>query len=210
MSSENSVEVICRQIETAAKKEAEEIVEAAQQKAESILKEAEEKLKEKEELFGRKIDKLRQEKEKSVLSYLRLEEKRARLSSFEEVFREVLASLEEEKENFRHGPLYRNTLKQLAKEGVEVLGQERIRVIVSSHEKEALGEEFKTELEEFLRQSFSFLKEIEVVFSDVYSDLGAVVEEKEGRVLFDNTFSQRQRRAYNEIRKIVYERLYGA
>ncbi|MCD6134559.1 MAG: hypothetical protein J7J25_03460 [Candidatus Omnitrophica bacterium] len=210
MSSENSVEVICRQIETAAKKEAEEIVEAARQKAESILKGAEEKLKEKEELFQKKIDKLRQEKEKSVLSYLRLAEKRARLSSFEEVFREVLVSLEEEKENFRHGPLYRDTLKQLAKEGVEVLGQERIRVIVSSYEKEALGEEFKTELEEFLRQSFSFLKEIEVVFSDVYSDLGAVVEEKEGRVLFDNTFSQRQRRAYNEIRKIVYERLYGA
>ena len=176
---------ICLKIRDESSQEEQAILDKARKERERILSEAaldaEKQLK---AIIAAADERIAQKRER-ILSIVNMEKKRVRLEGRDLFVEEVMAAVKKEAENFRaNGKDYSKFLKEALEESIEVVDDKKAQVFYSQLDEEAI--------------SFAGSLQVELKKCD-FKDIGVIVQSSDGRLLFDNTFTARLKRAYYDI-----------
>jgi len=163
---------------TSAKKEKSKILEEANHEAENRKKEALKK-------NDIEIEKMKQK----TFSTLNLEKKKLFLEEKSRFIEAVLEKVREIAAEFRQNPDYKTFLEKAISEGVEVIGEKEIDVLYSGLDEKIIKGDFIKNINsvalEFKKRDFK--------------DIGVIMQSKDSRLIYDNTFSARFKRLYDDI-----------
>lgn len=181
-------EEICKRIVDDAASQARDILANSQKERSRIIEganvEAENRVQEIRKKSETEIEKLKQK----IFSTLNLEKKKLFLeeknSFIEAIFENVKALAQE----FRKGNGYREFLEKAILEGARIIGQDEVEVLYSSLDEKIIKEDL---VKNRYGVKFEFKK------SD-FKDIGVIVQSKDSRLLYDNRFLARFKRAYDE------------
>jgi vacuolar-type H+-ATPase subunit E/Vma4 len=119
-----------------------------------------------------------------IFSIVTMEKKRIFLEGKSLFVTDVFAAVKQEAENFRRNKDYAKFLKEAILEGIEIVGSSNAQVFYSYLDEGAI----------------SLVKDLPVEFKNsTFSEIGVIVQSQDGRLLFDNRFSARLKRSYDEI-----------
>lgn len=182
-------EEICRRIIEGATSQADSLLANAGKEKSRILEEAgqEAENKKKEILKKNEID-VEKMKQK-IFSTLNLEKKKLFLEekgSFVEI---ILEKVREMAMEFRKGPGYKKFLEKAILEGIEVLGEGEAEVLYSGLDEKIIKDDFSKNTK---GATVQFTK-------GNFKDIGVVVQSKDSRLIYDNTFSARFKRMHDDI-----------
>ncbi|MDP2911534.1 MAG: V-type ATP synthase subunit E family protein [Candidatus Omnitrophota bacterium] len=177
-------EEICRRITQDAVSQADVMLTGAKKEKARILEEAnlEAEVKKKEILKRNdmEVDKIKQK----IFSTLNLEKKKLFLEEKGRFIKTILEKVKETAMEFRKDPGYKAFLEKVIAEGILVLGEAEIEVMYSSLDEkiikdmQVMGVQFK---------------------KGDFKDAGVIVQSKDARLIYDNTFSARFKRLHDDI-----------
>ncbi|MCX5692504.1 MAG: V-type ATP synthase subunit E family protein [Candidatus Omnitrophica bacterium] len=163
---------------TRAGKEKSKILEEANQEAENKKKEALKK-------NDIEVEKMRQK----IFSTLNLEKKKLFLEEKSRFIETVLEKVREIAAEFRKDQGYKAFLEKAISEGVEVIGERDVDVLYSALDEKIIKGDF--------------IKNINGVTLEFkkcdFKDIGVIVQSKDSRLIYDNTFSARFKRLHDDI-----------
>lgn len=197
ISAENADE-ICATIRNNSEEEAGRVLEVAAREEERLLSEASAEARKRKEAIlvkaGKDIEKIRE----NIFSTENMEKKRIILSEKNKFIEDVIAAVKKEAYLFRQDKGYPEFLKKAILEGLNVINDANVEIIYSSLDNNIIGGALKKEIEDLARANVR--KDISIDFKDVnFNDIGVMVQSKDGRMFFDNRFSARFKRAYEDI-----------
>jgi len=175
---------ICSKIREESFKEEQLVLDKANKEKERILSEA---AKEAERQASACLfvadNEIAQIKER-IFSAVTMEKKKITLNGKSLFIADVFAAVQQEAENFRRNKDYTKFLKEAILEGMEIVDSSKSQVFYSYLDEKAI----------------SSIKDLPVEFKKgAFSEIGVIVQSQDGRLLFDNRFSARFKRAYDEI-----------
>ncbi len=163
---------------TSARKEKSKILEEANQEAENKKKEALKK-------NDIEIEKIKQK----IFSTLNLEKKKLFLEEKGRFIETALEKVREIAAEFRKDQGYKAFLEKAISKGVEVIGEGALDVLYSALDEKIIKEDF---IKNIKGATLEFKK------CD-FKDIGVIVQSKDSRLIYDNTFSARFKRLYDDI-----------
>lgn len=175
---------ICSKVREASDAEAELLLEKAHKERERILAEAAAEARLKAQSIISLVEKDIAQKRDKIFSTVNMEKKRISLEARSLFVSDVISLVRQEAEKFRQDPGYAKFLKDAILEGVKVVDDKKAQVFYSGLD-EALISQMKDLGVEFKKSDFS--------------EPGVIVQAKDGRSLFDNRFSARLKRLYDDI-----------
>lgn len=200
-----SADSICEKINEEADSQSADILSMAEKEAERILNEARVEAEEKKNIILKDLDiELGKMKERAV-SIVSLEKKRIFLEEKNNYAQDVFRSVKKMAEEFRSSPKYRDFLIKSILEGVRVIDKEELTVIYSYLDGKLFNDGFIKEIKSSCKEKYSKNISLELKvdeFQDkkhVGQDIGVIVRSKDGGLIFDNRFSARLKRVYNEV-----------
>lgn len=131
------------------------------------------------------IEKMKQK----IFSTLNLEKKKLFLEEKSRFIETILEKAREMAVEFRKDPGYKKFLEKAISEGVEIVGAGEVEVLYSAFDEKMIKDDFVKNIK---GTALEFKK------SD-FKDIGVIVRSKDSRLIYDNTFSARFRRLYDEI-----------
>ncbi|MGB9719283.1 MAG: V-type ATP synthase subunit E [Candidatus Anstonellales archaeon] len=173
-----------------ARKEANAKIRNAEKQAEELLSHVEKEWVEKEKEVLKQVDEMIKEERKERLAWARLESKRKIEEAKDEVVKKVMDSLAEKFKRYRKSAGYESLLKGLVRKAEEEMGKKSMVL----HVAEGDGK---------LVRGMGSVKE------DLDSLGGVVVERSDGSVRVDYSFESLMEMKKEEIRRIVYARVFG-
>ncbi len=183
------VEEICRRIIEDATSQANSLlINARKEKArifEEAIKEAEAKKKE----ILKKNEICIEDMKQKIFSTLNMEKRRLFLEEKGGFVEIILGMVREMAMEFRKEAGYKEFLEKAISEGIKVVGREDIEVLYSGFDEKIIKEDLAGDIKGVSPQ---FKK------SD-FSDIGVIVQSKDSRLIYDNTFSARFKRMYDDI-----------
>jgi V/A-type H+-transporting ATPase subunit E len=195
---QENAEEICRKIREDAAYESRVILEKAQKEAENVVGEAKQEAEKNKEAVLKELDREVQALKERIFSTLNLDKRRIVLEEKNKIINEVLEIVKREAQNFRQSQEYVLFLKKAILEGVEVIGGTDISIFYSFLDEKIIDTAFIKEISN-LRQdkinktlSFTFYK-------SEFSDIGVIIQSKNGRCIYDNRFTSRLNRLYENI-----------
>jgi len=206
---ENSKQELLSGIESDIMAEKQQIVEEAQKqiaekkkyaekKVESILNDARRQAAEKAETVKRKIT-----------SSVGLEVKRRKLKVRDEVFREIIARVEQEIEALVADGSYRSLLVEWIAEAAIGLGAESANINASQRERELIDEQLIAEVKEKVRSCTNSEIELRLSQSQGLRDQGVVLVSSDGRTAYNNQIKIRIMRDERAIRNLLDNNLFN-
>jgi len=156
-----------------ARQERSEILEAASLEAETRKQE----ILKKNEI---EIEKIKQK----IFSTLNLGKKKLFLEEKSRFIETILDKVREMAVEFRKDPGYEAFLEKAIKEGIEVVGEQEVEILYSGPD-EKIIKGIKIEGAQFKKSESK--------------DIGIIAQSKDARLIYDNTFTARFKRAYDEI-----------
>lgn len=180
---------ICRKIIEDAAAQANLMLASAEKERARIMEDAgREAENEKKEALKKNDIEIEKTKQK-IFSTLNLEKKKLFL---EEKSRFIATALEKAKEiaaEFRKDPGYKAFLEKAISEGVEVIGAAEASVLYSALDEKIIKGDF-----------IKSVKGVSLEFKKCdFKDIGVIVQSKDARLIYDNTFSARFKRLYDDI-----------
>jgi Archaeal/vacuolar-type H+-ATPase subunit E len=183
ISSENAEE-ICSRIKEESSAEAELLLGKAHKEQERILSEASNEAQAQTGAILLAAEKEVAGMRERIFSSIVMEQRRVYLEAKSLYIADVIAAVKREAEKFRGSKDYVKFLKEAILEGIRIVDDKKALVIYS-HLDEGL---------------ISQVKDLPVEFKSSDSgEIGVMVQSEDGRILFDNRFSARLKRAYDEI-----------
>jgi len=179
-------EEICRRIIEDASSQADVILANARKEASGILKEAGQEAENRKKDILKKNDIELEKMKHKIFSTLNLEKKKFFLEEKGRFIEAVLDKVKEKALEFRGDPGYKNFLEKAVLEGVEVIGSAEAEVLYSELDENIIKEGFMKD------GQFRFKK-------GGFKDIGVIVQSKDARLIYDNTFSARFKRLYDEL-----------
>ena len=182
-SSENADE-ICSKIREESSEEAQLILSKADKEKGRILSEASKGAESNAQAILSAAEKAMEQNRERIFSTVTMEKRRVHLEAESLFIDDVIAAVKREAENFRGSKDYVNFLREAILEGIKVVDSEKAQVFYSRLDEEAISQ----------------ISDLSVKFkkSD-FVDIGVMVQSEDNRLLFDNTFSAKLRRAHDEI-----------
>ncbi len=177
----------------AAELKAEEIISAAKKTAEDIISAEKEK-----------TQKLVLTKKQRAEATTKIELKKAQLEFKKEFADRVFEKVQEMAINFRADPEYRNFLKNAVLESIEVIDTPEVVIKFSSLDSGYFNQDFEKEVLEICKKDLKKTVSILFIKSD-FKDIGIIGMSGDGFIMYDNTFSARMKRLFDEI----YSELLG-
>ena len=180
---------ICRKIVEDATAQADSILASAEKERSKILEEAshEAENKKREALKNNDIE-IEKTKQK-IFSTLNLEKKKLFLEEKSRFIETALEKVREIAAEFRKDPGYKAFLEKAISEGVEVIGEGEVSVLYSALDEKIIKEDF-----------IKNVKGVALEFKKCdFKDIGVIVQSKDSRLIYDNTFSARFKRLYDDI-----------
>ncbi len=181
--SENA-EKICSEISKESSEEAELLLGKARKEGERILSEASRAAKRRTDAILLDAEKETAGMKTRTFSTVTMEKRRISLEMKSLYIADVMAAVKREAENFRGQKDYAKFLREAILEGVKIVDDKKAQVFYSHFDEEAISQ----------------IKDLGVEFKKSDSgDIGLIVQSQDGRLLFDNRFSARLKRAYDGI-----------
>ena len=194
---ENSEE-IRKQIQLDVSCEVKTISARAKEEADLILKNAQDEAERKKQEASLELDKQIKTIKEKILSGINLEKKRINLGEKNKLIEEIFVQIKLQAEVFRSSGEYRDFLKKAAVEAVKVIDSLSLDILYSAYDAKLINEEFQEEVRDFCRSKTG--KNISLAFvKNDFKDIGFIVQSKDGKIIFDNTFLARLRRAYDDM-----------
>lgn len=182
-------EEICKRIIEDAASQADSMLANAEREKSEILKEANKEAENKRQEILRKneieIGKMKQK----VFSTLNLEKKKLFLEEKSRFIETILEEVRGMAMEFRKDPGYKKFLEKAILEGIEVIGEREVDVLYSGLDEKIIKDDF---IKNIKGAALEFKK------SD-FKDTGVIVRSRDSRLIYDNTFSARFKRLYDEI-----------
>ena len=113
-----------------------------------------------------------------------MEKRRVCLEAKSLFIEDVIAAVKREAENFRGSKDYVKFLREAILEGIKIVDDRKVQVFYSHLDEKAISQVGDLPVE-FKRSDFG--------------EIGVIVQSQDGRLLFDNRFSARLKRSYDEI-----------
>jgi vacuolar-type H+-ATPase subunit E/Vma4 len=183
INSENAEE-ICSRIREESAEEAEFLLGKAHKERERILLEASGEARAQARAILLAAEKEVAGKREKIFSTVTMEKRRVDLEAKSLFIADVIAAVKREAENFRGGGDYVKFLREAILEGIKIVDDKKPQVFYS-HLDEGLISRLKDLPADFKKSDFG--------------EIGVMVQSQDGRLLFDNRFSARLKRAYDEI-----------
>jgi len=207
---------ICRRIIEDATSQADSMLTRSEKEKSEILKEANQEAENKKKEILRKneieIEKMKQK----IFSTLNLEKKKLYLEEKGRFIEAIIEKVREMAAEFRKDPAYKKFLERAISEGVEIVGEGDAEVLYSGMDEKIIKDDFIHSPAEETNSGLSIppkelrvsaqmgsIKNIngaalEFKKSD-FKDIGVIVQSKDSRLIYDNTFSARFKRLYDDI-----------
>jgi vacuolar-type H+-ATPase subunit E/Vma4 len=182
-SGENAEE-ICSRIKEESAEEVELILGKAHKERERILSEARKEAQAQARIILSAAEKEVEDNRTRIFSTVTMEKRRVSLEAKSLFIADVIAAVNREAENFRSGGDYVKFLRDAILEGIKIVDDKMAQVFYSH-----LDEKVISQIDDL---------PVEFKKSD-FSQIGVIVQSQDGRLLFDNRFSARLKRAYDEI-----------
>ncbi len=180
---------ICRKIIEDATAQANSILTSAEKEKSKILEEADHEAENKKKEVLKKNDIETEKMKQKIFSTLNLEKKKLFLEEKSRFIEAVLEKVREIAVEFRQNPGYKTFLEKAISEGVEVIGEREVDVLYSGLDEKIIKGDF--------------IKNINGIVPEFkkcdFKDIGVIVQSKDSRFIYDNTFSARLKRLYDDI-----------
>jgi vacuolar-type H+-ATPase subunit E/Vma4 len=183
INSENA-DKICSRIREESSEEAQLLLGKAHKERERILLEASKEADARVQAILLAAEKEALQKKERIFSTVTMEKRRVALEAKSLFVENVLTAVKIKAQSFRGSPEYVKFLTDAVLEGVRIVDDKKARVFYS-HLDEGVISRLKDMSVEFKKSDFS--------------EIGVMVQSEDGRLLFDNRFSARLKRAYDEI-----------
>jgi len=191
-------EIICAKIREEAEYQYREILQKARNEAEEIIQQARRQAEsQREELFNALKKELAKAEEK-IISMFNLEKKRIILEGKRAFVEDVMDAVKKEAEAFRNSVEYPDFLKKVIMEGLSVIDDENIDVIYSQIDSRFINDAFINEVTLLARDRFHPGVNIKFQKGD-FKDIGIIMQSQDGRRIYDNRFSARLKRVYEDV-----------
>jgi V/A-type H+-transporting ATPase subunit E len=199
---EERMQLLSRAVLSEANAEADRVLEAAQSKADAIRERAKEQAQaQREEILQRARTKAESVRSGCVAS-AQLEARRLRLERREQVLDRVFEAVRQRLPNVQGWTDYDQIVRDLAREAVDHLGADAVRIRADEHAREVLSDSTLVELSEELG--------VQLRLEDLDDGrTGVVAETMDGHRRYDNTLQARLGRWQDELRAPVYRLLMG-
>ena len=180
---------ICRKIVEDATAQADSILASAEKERSKILEEANHEAENKKKESLKKNDIEIEKTKQKIFSTLNLEKKKLFLEEKSRFIETALEKVKEIASEFRKDPGYKAFLEKAISEGVEVIGEGEVSVLYSALDEKIIKEDL-----------IKNIKGISLEFKKCdFKDIGVIMQSKDARLIYDNTFSARFRRMYDDI-----------
>lgn len=194
---ERDAKVEAEKILSDAKKHAEERVQNGERQVQSILKDAGIKAQEQSEVV-----------KKRLLAGLAIEVKRRRMQVQEQLIDEVLYRVKDELAAMIQRPEYPDIILSWIVEAMVGLGVIRAMVNASKMEREIIAKRLLRVAEERVKAQTDKTVQLELSKDAALNSQGVVLTAEDGKTAYNNQVSVRLLRKQNEIRKLIYDRLF--
>jgi vacuolar-type H+-ATPase subunit E/Vma4 len=191
---------LCARIKEDAMNESKKIIALVEEKAAQIIEAAE---KEAFDLSTRVLEQAHQEaagQEKVALSTLNLETRKIKLLEQEKIVNLVIEELSKKAAEFRSRKEYPGYLKDLIIEASLVVDCKEMDIMGSISDTNILNRHFIDKIEKELKEKYSKDISLEFIADDTIKDIGVVLKSRDNRIEYENTFTARLSRTYDEIR----------
>lgn len=193
-----NAEIICAKIRQDTEREVKAIMDRCAREKDNMIKSAEaEAAKKTKDIFAATEKEIVKSFER-ITSTQNLEKKRLALEGKNRFVQLVFDSLRGMAGKFREDPGYPGHLQDWVIEGIKVIGSEKIELFYSFRDENIVNDGFIRKIEDIckdrLRQSVS----IKPCKGD-FADIGVIVNSQDGRMMFDNRFSARLSRSYDQF-----------
>ncbi|MDO8535864.1 MAG: V-type ATP synthase subunit E family protein [Candidatus Omnitrophota bacterium] len=179
-----NAEEICSSIKRESSEEAQLLLDKANKERERILSEASVEADARSQAIFSAAEKELAEKRERIFSTVTMEKRRIDLEAKSLFIADVIAAVKKEAQNFRGAKDYVKFLRKAILEGVKIIDDKKAQVFYSHLDESVIAQ----------------LNDINVEFKKGdFTDIGVIVQSQDGRLLFDNRFAGRLKRAYDEI-----------
>lgn len=195
----NSPELIYQRIREDAQKEAETILSKARKNAGLRVKLAQGEAKRFIKDEKQKVDFRAKDIKKTIMSSLEFDLQRIELVSREEIVNHVIDEVKKRGEGYRDKNEYEQWLKENIVEGIKHIDCSDVEVKISGKDSKIINDKFKN----LIKKEISENIKVDMNLDDGIDDIGAIIMSKDGRIIFDNTFSEKMKRKHSEQRYII-------
>jgi vacuolar-type H+-ATPase subunit E/Vma4 len=194
----NSPELLSREILADARRESEEILQLAQRQAEGLLAKAAAEAEQirREQLAQAQAEAAR--RRELILATVAVEAGRQRAARIETLLQSIRETTRQ-KLLARDGFDYRESIIALAAEALRWLSGDAFVVKLSPTDRAALGSSVAEEIRQRAGRSLA----IALADGPTIKDGGAIIEDRDGRQVWDNRFSSRLERLWPELRRQI-------
>jgi V/A-type H+-transporting ATPase subunit E len=180
---------ICRKIIEDATAQAESILTNARKEKSKILEEANHEAENKKKEALKKNDIEIEKMKQKIFSTLNLEKKKLFLEEKSRFIETALEKVIEIAAEFRKDQGYKAFLEKAISEGIKVIGEGEVEVLYSGLDEEIIKDDF-----------IKNINGVELQFKKCdFKDIGVIMQSKDSRLIYDNTFSARFKRLYDDI-----------
>ncbi len=202
-----SIDLLCEEIRKDAGKQIQGTLDEAGKRQETKLEIARRDAgKIREKLLAEAGVKAEAAKERA-LSTVNLETKRIKSLACEEIINEVFQEVKLKQESFRKRKEYVGWLENLIIEGALSLKEKELVAVVSVKDFPLVDGAFVSRVEKKL--SGRHLRDVRInpAPDDDSRDTGVVIKSRDGRIIFDNTFSARLQRMRTDLRVMIFKEI---
>jgi len=195
---QENADALCAKIDQDADAEVKQLFERAQSEVQGIFAQAKATSEANAAAGVRALDKEVEHDKDRILSTLNLEKKRLILEGKQSFVNKVLAEVKQKAEHFRGDRAYSEFLANGILEGMRVLDVPNVVVYYASADEHIFSNDFMKKLTD--RCSAAMNKTCVLMFNKSdFKDLGVIVNSVDGRMMYDNRFSARLERMYDDI-----------
>lgn len=186
------------EIEKAASTKVEQIIQQAKSEAQKILEDAEKAARQMILVEKEKTERLILGKKQQAESFIKIELRKLQLGLKKEFADMVFEKARQKATSFRNDPEYRRFLKNAILETIEVIDTFNIIIRFSFLDQDYFNSDFEKEIEEICRKDIKKDISIKFVRAD-FQDIGIIGMSGDGQILYENTFTARMNRLYDEV-----------
>ncbi|MCK9594938.1 MAG: V-type ATP synthase subunit E [Candidatus Omnitrophica bacterium] len=193
-----NADMICAKIRQDTENEVKGLLDRASREKDGMIKKAEAEAQKKANDIRREADKDIDKSRERINSTLNLEKKRLLLEGKNRFVQSVFGSVAGLAEKFREQPAYADYLQKWIIEGIRVIESDKVDLFYSFRDENIVSDVFIRKIENICKDTLKQNVSIKPCKGD-FTDIGVIVNSRDARVMFDNRFSARLSRSYDQV-----------
>lgn len=191
-------EEICKRIREEAKTQVRDIIERAQKERQRIIDEANLEAENKRQEILKKLEKELEKTKQRIFSTINLEKKKLFLEEKGKFIGVILNSVKDIAKEFRSSGDYKTFLEKAILQGIKIIDQNGVDIFYSSLDDKIFKDDFIDNIEKLCQAKLNHKITLNFKKGD-FKDTGIIVQSIDERLIYDNRFLSRLKRAYDDV-----------